>query len=148
MCGLGLGGYLAHWLRQRAFSHRSGSGAGSAGLSLPWLALLFATSIDVAVVLLLRVVFAFFPDVYWIAALIVLVPFTLAGAFLAKSSRFPQWSGRLYAWDLAGAAIAAPGVVLLLQWLGAINSCLAIALLAALGALCLVWRDDASLSPC
>src|SRR5690606_26521730 len=116
----GVGGYAAYWLRRKR------------ELSLPLLATLFALSVVVALALMLRVVFAHFPDAYWMAAVLVLVPFSLGGAFLAEAfARFPSWSGRLYAWDLAGAALTAFAIVGILQVLSAIDACL---LMAALGA--------------
>ncbi|HVF11212.1 MAG TPA: hypothetical protein VNA16_10435, partial [Abditibacteriaceae bacterium] len=129
LCGLGLGGYAAHWLRRWKSP------------SLPLLSVLFALSIDLSLLLILRGVFARFPESFWIAALIVLVPFTIAGVFLAEVfARYPAWSGRLYAWDLAGAALAAGGVVALLQVFGAIDACLAVAVIAAVAGICLLPR--------
>lgn len=119
LCGLGLGGYAAHLARQKR------------PLSLGFLAVAFALSLDVALLLLMRGVFAFFPELYWMAALLVLIPFSLGGAFLAEAfARYPQQSGRLYAWDLAGAALAAIGVVGLLHIFSAFDVCLCMALLA------------------
>ncbi len=121
VCGLGIGGYAAYWLRRKR------------ELSLPLLSTLFALSVVIALALMLRVVFAHFPNAYWLAAVLVLVPFSLAGAFLAEAfARFPSWSGRLYAWDLAGAALAAFVIVGILQVLSAIDACLLMAALAAL----------------
>src|SRR5690606_5885366 len=64
-CGLGVGGYATYWLRRKR------------ELSLPALATLFAISIVVALALMLRVIFARFPEAYWLAAVLVLVPFSL-----------------------------------------------------------------------
>lgn len=120
LCGLGVGGYLTHWLRGRR------------PLSLGVLAVLFAVFVDVAVAMLLRVIFPLAPDAFWATALVVLVPFTFAGAFLAEAfARYSQWSGRLYAWDLVGAALAAIAIVALLQTVSAIDACLVMAVLAA-----------------
>lgn len=120
VCGLGVGGYAAYWLRRKR------------ELSLPVLATLFALSVVAAMALMLRVVFAHFPEAYWLAAVLVLVPFSLGGAFLSEAfARFSSWSGRLYAWDLAGAALAAFIIVGVLQVLSAIDACLLMAVLAA-----------------
>jgi hypothetical protein len=117
LCGLGLGGLLAHKRRD---------------LSLPHLALAWGISSMLALAVILRGVFAFVPQHYWLAALVVLIPFVFAGAFLSLVfERFDAQSGRLYAYDLAGAALAALGSVALMQWLGAINSCLAFGALGA-----------------
>ncbi len=119
LCGLGLGGYAAHLARQKR------------ALSLGFLAVAFALSLDMTLLILMRGVFAFYPELYWLAALLVLIPFSLGGAFLAEAfARFPQQSGRLYAWDLAGAALAAVGIVAALQFLSAFDACLLMALLA------------------
>ena len=118
LCGLGLGGLLAHKRRN---------------LSLPNLAIGWGVSSMLALALILRGVFAFVPQHYWLAALIVLVPFVCAGAFLSLVfERFSEQGGKLYAYDLAGAALAALGSVALMQWLGAINACLAFGALGAL----------------
>jgi hypothetical protein len=120
VCGLGIGGYAAYWLRRKR------------AVSLPALAALMAISIVLALALMLRVVFARFPEAYWLAAVLVLIPFSLAGAFLAEAfARFSQWSGRLYAWDLAGAALAAFVIVGVLQKISAIDACLLMGALAA-----------------
>jgi hypothetical protein len=121
VCGLGVGGYFTHWLRRRR------------PLPLGVLAILFAVFVDVAVAMLLRVIFPLAPDAFWATALVVLVPFTFAGAFLAEAfARYSQWSGRLYAWDLVGAALAAVAIVALLQTISAIDACLVMSVLAAL----------------
>lgn len=123
LCGLGLGGYAAHWWRQRR------------SLSLPLLAILLGIAIDMALLLVLRVIFAHFPQAYWLAALVVLAPFTIAGVFLAEAfARYAAWSGRLYAWDLAGAALTAVAIVGLLQLVSAIDACLWMGGLACLAA--------------
>jgi hypothetical protein len=125
LCGMGLGGFAAQWGKRRGWK-----------LALPTIALLFAGTMVVSVALMLRVVFAFSPDAYWMAAVLVLIPFLLAGLFLAEAfDRYPAHSGRIYAWDLAGAALAAAGIVLLLAFAGAINACLLVAALAALAAI-------------
>lgn len=117
LCGLGLGGLWAH-KRPR--------------LDLANTALFFGASASLSLLLILRGVFAVRPDQFWLAALLVLIPFTTAGAFLAAAfSRYSLFGGQLYAFDLAGAALAALGSVLLMQWLGAIDACL---FFAAMGA--------------
>jgi hypothetical protein len=120
VCGLGVGGYAAYWLRRKR------------EVSLPALSALLALSIVLALALMLRVIFAHFPEAYWLAAALVLVPFSFAGAFLAEAfARYSQWSGRLYAWDLAGASLAAFAIVGVLQTLSAIDACLLMGALAA-----------------
>ena len=134
VCGLGVGGYATYWLRRKR------------ELSLASLAALFALSIAVALALMLRVVFARFPEAYWLAAILVLVPFSIGGAFLSEAfARFSVWSGRLYAWDLAGAALMALIVVEVLQFLSAINACLLMAALAALAGVLAARATDSSI---
>jgi len=121
LCGLGVGGFLAHRVRRRATP------------SLPRLAVLSGAGIVVVLFLILRIVFAHFPNAYWLAALLLLAPFTCAGAFLSELfARYASSSGRLYAWDLIGAATAAVGVIGLLELVSAIDACLLLAALAAL----------------
>lgn len=106
-----------------------------------------AISIVLALALMLRVVLAHFPSAYWMAAVLVLVPFSCAGAFLAEAfARYAQWSGRLYAWDLAGAALAAFAIVGVLQTLSAIDACLLMGALAAgAGVLAARVKEDSNL---
>ncbi|HEX8465347.1 MAG TPA: class I SAM-dependent methyltransferase, partial [Abditibacterium sp.] len=118
LCGLGLGGLWAHKKRD---------------LDLSNTAVAFGIAVSLSLLLILRGVFAVRPDQFWIAALLVLLPFVIAGAWLASVfSRHSNQGGALYGIDLAGASLAALGSVLLMQWLGAIQTCL---LFAALGAL-------------
>ena len=117
LCGLGLGGLLAHRARH---------------LSLEKLALWWGIMAALSLALILRGVFPLIPQHYWVAALVVLLPFIAAGAFLALAfERYAAWGGRLYAFDLAGAALAAAGSVALMQGLGAVNACLAFGALGA-----------------
>lgn len=117
LCGIGLGGVWAHKKRD---------------LNLGNTAVFFGVSMALSLLLILRGVFAYRPDQFWIAALLVLVPFGASGAFLsAIFARFPKQGGKLYAFDLGGAALCALFSVLLMQWLGAIETCL---LFGALGA--------------
>ncbi len=117
LCGIGLGGLYAH-KRPR--------------LDLGNTAAFFGVSVAASLGLILRGVFAIRPDQFWIAALLTLIPFAASGAFLsAIFARFSAQGGRLYAFDLAGAALAALLSVLVMQWLGAIGTCL---LCGALGA--------------
>lgn len=127
LCGLGVGGYLAYWLQR-------GKDA-SKVLSPTWLLLGFAAGIDVALALMLRVVFAHVPNAYWLAAVLILVPFTISGMYLAEVfKRHAAWSGKLYSWDLAGAAAAALLVIALLELVSAIDACLFVAAVSALAA--------------
>lgn len=125
LCGLGIGGYAAHLARRKR------------ALSPGALAIAFALSVDVAMLVLMRGVFAYFPEVTPLAIVVILVPFSIAGAFLAEAfARYASWSGRLYAWDLAGAAITAAAIVPIMNRLSAMDTCLLMALLAALAAWC------------
>jgi hypothetical protein len=116
-----VGGYLDYWLRRRR------------PLSLPLFATLFGAGILVSLLIILRLIFANAPDAYWLSSLLVMIPFICAGAFLAEVfARYPAWSGRLYAWDLAGAAATALGIIGLLQFIDAIDACLLLAVLGGL----------------
>ena len=131
LCGLGMGGYLAQQLRRRG------------AVSLPLWGLLFSVTLTLSLFGMLDGVFAFFPEAFWLAAVLVLFPFTCGGVFLAEAfARYSQWSGKLYAWDLAGAALAAIGIVGLLQLFGAINASLIVAALGALAAMLAESPED------
>jgi len=136
LCGLGVGGYLAYWLQRGNKLEKV--------LSPTWLLLGFAITIDVAMVLMLRGVFAHIPGAYWLAALLILVPFTCAGMYLAMVfTQHASWSGRLYSWDLAGAALAALLVIALLELVSAIDACLFVAAFCALAAFVLEKKKTA-----
>jgi hypothetical protein len=65
----------------------------------------------------------------------VAVPFVFSGVFICLAlTRFPQQVGRLYAVDLAGAAIGCLAVVAALRWLDGVGAVLACAALAGAGA--------------
>lgn len=66
----------------------------------------------------------------------VAVPFVFSGIFICLAlTRFPSDIGRLYAVDLAGAAVGCVAVIFALSWLDGVGAVLACATLAALGAL-------------
>jgi hypothetical protein len=118
LCGLGLGGLVAKAKRD---------------LSLSGVAVFWGISASLSLLVILRGIFAFIPEHYWLAALVVLVPFSAAGTFLSLVfERYQADGGKLYGYDLAGAAIAAALCVGVMQFLGAIQACL---LFAALGCL-------------
>ena len=137
LCGLGLGGYLAYLLKRGKDAKKV--------LSPTWLLLGFAVAIDVALALMLRVVFAQIPNAYWLAAVLILVPFTIVGMYLAEVfTNHAKWSGKLYSWDLAGAALAALFVIALLEVVSAIDACLFVAAVTALAAFILEQRKTTS----
>ncbi len=117
LCGLGLGGLWAHIKPKTSLENAA----------LGW-----GVAVPVALALILRGVFQHSPQNYWIAALLVLVPFCFAGTFLSLAfGRFKDEGGRLYAFDLVGASLAAIGSVALMQVVSAIDACLVFAVLGA-----------------
>ncbi|RYX85447.1 hypothetical protein EON83_05630 [bacterium] len=117
LCGMGLGGLWAN-IRPKT--------------SLENAALGWGIAVPVSLALILRGVFQHTPQNYWIAALLVLVPFCFAGAFLSLAfGRFQEQGGRLYAFDLAGAAVAALLSVALMQLVSAIHAALLFGVLGA-----------------
>ena len=78
----------------------------------------------------------------------VAVPFVFSGIFVCLAlTRFPSRVGRLYAADLAGAAMGCLGVVAALKWLDGVGAVLACAALAASASLPLLrdWQRAAGL---
>jgi len=135
VCGLGLGGLLAHVTR--AARERRPTSA-----SLVLSATGFGVLVPVTLTLLLRWLLPYHPGMYVAIGGVILLPFICAGVFLSVCfEQFGKQSGRLYAADLFGAAAASFGVVGLLQWLGGINACFAA---GAMGALAGVWAAGAS----
>ncbi len=71
--------------------------------------------------------------------LIVTVPFVFSGIFVCLAlTRFPSRIGKLYAADLAGAAIGCLAVIAALHWLDGVGAVLACASLASAAAVCLL----------
>lgn len=129
LCGLGLGSYLAHALSLRSVVARS------------WTQLTFAFPLTtlLALWILLAVVLPINPNAFWLAGIVTLVPFLCLGVLLATLfGTFAEVSGRLYAADLAGAAMAAIGVIFLLNVFGGLNTVIALSALAFLTAAFLI----------
>lgn len=128
-CGLGLGGLVDHLLRRlSARSVLSAFGALCAIAGPAGMAALFATPLSARLTSL------------WVISLCCLPGFVAAGVFLSRA--FTLWGrhgGLLYFADLTGAAVAAAGVIILLQYGGAVNAAFWCASLAAFAA-ALVWR--------
>jgi hypothetical protein len=124
LCGLGLGGYAAHLiLRSRRVSEERlllGAAYGVAVVSI------------VALLLVLLVVIPLEPTAYALVGFLLMLPFCCAGAVLAiLFRRHAGVIGSLYAADLLGAALAAPGAVMLLNLLGPLDSMFLVAATAA-----------------
>ncbi|MGQ9463444.1 MAG: hypothetical protein ACUVRR_10395, partial [Candidatus Fervidibacter sp.] len=111
LCGLGVGGYIAHWFRQLK------------RLSFSWFIVGFALATLFATWFLVSVLLPNFPTAFWLAGLIALLPFLFLGLTLALIfDRYSTFSGYLYGSDLAGAAAAAAGSILLLNAFGGLNA--------------------------
>jgi len=78
-----------------------------------------------------------------ITLVLMLVPFTASGIVICLAlTRFPSQVGRIYAFDLAGAAVGCVGVVLLLDALGDVfTSIFLVCSLCALGGVLFARRD-------
>lgn len=127
--GLGLGGYIAHWLRTK--DERI----------LAWLILCFALATLFATWFLVSILLPYFPTAFWLAGLIALLPFLCLGVTMALLfDRYSALSGYLYGADLAGAAIAAAGIILLLDTFGGLNALIFAAGIAFLAATLVVER--------
>ncbi len=129
VCGLGFGGLIDHFLRRKAAQPVMGLAAAGAALLAPaGVVALFATPLSAHLTSL------------WVISLCCVPGFTAAGIFLSRA--FSVWgkhSGLLYFADLTGAALSAAGVIVLLQFGGAVNAALWCSSLAAFGA-ALAWR--------
>ncbi|MFA0773980.1 MAG: hypothetical protein KEFWMYNX_002013, partial [Candidatus Fervidibacter sp.] len=129
LCGLGLGSYLAHALSLRSVTARR------------WALFAFAFPITALLALwvLLAVVLPTNPNAFWLAGVVTLVPFLCLGVLLATLfGSFAEVSGRLYAADLTGAAMAAVGVIFLLNAFGGLNTVIVLSAIAFLTAAFLV----------
>jgi hypothetical protein len=124
LCGLGLGGYAAHLLlRGGRVSERrlvlvAGYGVGGSTLA--------------ALTVILRFVIPRWPTAYALVGGLLMFPFFFAGLLLAiVFRRHASAINTLYAADLLGAALAAPGALLLLNLMGPVDSMLLMAALSA-----------------
>ncbi|GBC99316.1 hypothetical protein HRbin17_01838 [bacterium HR17] len=123
LCGLGLGSYAAHWGMAGSFAERR----------LRWSVVAFSATTLFALWLLVALLLPRNPNAFWLAGLVTLIPFFFLGVTMATLfGMFAEHSGRLYAADLAGAAAAAFGVVLLLNAFGGLNAVIVLAGLALL----------------
>lgn len=111
LCGLGLGGYIAHWLRQKGER------------ILVWLPFGFALATLFATWFLVSVLLPYFPTAFWLAGLVALLPFLFLGmTFALLFDRYSALSGYLYGADLVGAAAAAVGSIFVLNIFGGLNA--------------------------
>ncbi|BCM90175.1 hypothetical protein IAD21_02026 [Abditibacteriota bacterium] len=134
LCGLGLGGLWAHFRPKTSLENAA----------LGW-----GIAVPIALALILRGVFQYSPQNYWIAALLVLAPFCFAGTFLSLAfGRFQEQGGRLYAFDLAGAALAALLSVALMQVVSAIHAALLFGVLGALAGVLMASKKAFSVIIC
>jgi len=114
LCGLGLGGYIAHWLRRKWDGIER---------VLAWLIFCFALTALFATWFLVSVLLPYLPTAFWLAGLVALLPFLFLGATVALIfDRYSLLSGYLYGADLAGAAMAAASSILILDLLGGLNA--------------------------
>lgn len=124
-CGLGVGGLIDFlWLRGRS------AGRDTTALSL--LAAAVAVADVAAIVVLFSPSMAAHLTSLAFVGGVCIVPFILAGAFLSHA--FAAWShqgGRMYFYDLSGAALGSCLVIIALQLLGATGVPFVCALLAA-----------------
>jgi spermidine synthase len=134
-CGLGVGGLVDFlWLRRRKIDDR-------AILSL--LAAALAVTFVGAVALLFSNPMAPYLTSLAVVGGVCIVPFICAGAFLSHA--FAIWShqgGRMYFFDLTGAALGSCAVIIALQLLGATGVPFFCAALAALAAVVVADRTS------
>ena len=126
LLGLGAGGVYVYLFRRgipRGQSQFS---------SLAMFVSLFSLSIPLSVMAMTRLG----ADNILLYTVFLFIPFFFAGIFLSEVFRmFPALSSKIYGVDLLGAAAAAVGVVLALNYLGDINTVFVLGLLASIAAL-------------
>ncbi|MGQ9733156.1 MAG: hypothetical protein ACUVX8_18010, partial [Candidatus Zipacnadales bacterium] len=131
--GLGAGGVLDYaLLRPRSSEARQ---------TLTGLAILLAPLPAVTIVALFRPPVSHHLTNLWLVAGVSMPTFLVAGAFLSCVWRsFPEQTGRLYAADLAGAAIGSVAVISGLQFLGGTGTPMVTGALVGVGAIMLAGR--------
>lgn len=132
ICGLGLGSFYAGWWRSDDDRFEP--------LVVP--ALAFAVLLPVPVLLMLTLAKGLVAGAHGVAvALLTLLPYTAAGVFLSRVfQRASDDAGRLYAYDLTGAALAALATAAVLARIGGIATPLVLGVVAGLSALGLSFR--------
>lgn len=129
LCGLGLGGYIAHWLRFK----------GEQIVAL--FVVSFAMMTLFAVWFLVSVLLPYFPTAFWLAGLVALLPFLCLGVTMALFfDRYSALSGYLYGADLTGAALATAGTIFLLNAFGGLNALIFVAGLISIAATLIAER--------
>ncbi len=133
ICGLGLGSWLAASPWRRRAREDDGEPA--------WVALAFAWLLPLPLVLLLTVGQRLVAEANGTAvALFTLLPYAAAGVFLSLAfARYADAAGRLYAFDLGGAALAAASTAALLSLGGGLAMPFYLGALAAAAALLSAW---------
>ena len=133
VCGLGVGGFAWHLVLQSRFRK----------IDPGWLALAFAAAVPVTVALLFSSPMSSVLTAQLLGAVIPLLPFSLAGAFLAAAfSERASRSGTLYAADLAGAGLAALAIIPLLDLADPLHLPFLLGALTAVGAA--AWAAERS----
>ena len=129
VCGLGLGGFGWHLLSREGRRREAGFAGLGFALAMPAsLALLFGGS-------------GLIGRHLW-AAIVPLLPFTFAGAFLAEVFRSrASESGRLYHADLFGASLAAVLIVPLISLAGALHLVFLLGAVACLATVLWSWQQ-------
>ncbi len=128
LLGLGIGAVFFRFVRHKVPAERSID-------ALCALSLVFALSIPVSTVLILRIPYTEFLAVYY---LITFVPFFFAGMIFALAfDRFTEHSSKLYCASLIGSGIGPIAVILALESFGGVNALLFAGGVSAVGAVIL-----------
>lgn len=134
ICGLGLGGLLDYLLRSRYAGWAEARGTLSIPLML--LAVLYPLTVGV----LFATPLSAHLTSLWVLSAVCLPPFVCAGVFVSHIfARHSAASGYLYFADLTGAALGSIGVIALLQLVGGVNAALVCGMLAAGGAILVMF---------
>jgi hypothetical protein len=136
ICGYGLGA-LAHFLAFGRPAQDDGRAARFAAL--------FALSLPLTLVLVLRVGLKLIADSLYPVLVLPVVPFICAGLCFAEMfARYGPYAARLYGWDLGGAALAGLAAIGMLAWLGGIDTPLVLGIAAGGAAWLLAGRTGGS----
>ncbi|MBI2853264.1 MAG: hypothetical protein HYX84_09280 [Chloroflexi bacterium] len=130
--GMGLGGIFVHLFRRKI-----GVASGRRGFStLALFAGLFALSIPFSVMGITRIVYIGNTEArLLLLGLLLFLPFFIAGMLLAQIFRaYSQISSKVYGADLIGAACGSLGVIIMLNFLGGIDTIFLVGLVAAVAA--------------
>jgi hypothetical protein len=136
MCGLGFGGILSAYLREKIQNEEKITEI------IFFLVLITSISIPLSVILILKTPLKDFLLGYTAISIIPFIPFMIAGAFFSYVfETYGSIMGKLYFSDLIGAGAGCLVVLYLLKIFGGINTVFFVSAIIAMASFILAWKS-------